>query len=73
MNNGPPERVIGENRCPKCNGTRIVQIIDRRSAAMAKADMSQVLWGPDEEMYHWCSFCGGEGTAGAALERVLIK
>lgn len=68
MSNGFPEPVTGENICPKCKGMRALPI-DRDIITNPQT----LIWGPGDRPCEWCEVCGGEGTASAALERVLIK
>lgn len=68
-----PVPVTGIDVCPKCKGQRVIEGLPTTPPRRDDKRSSMLMWDHFELMYHWCDLCGGEGTASAAMERILIK
>lgn len=72
------EPVTGENRCPRCDGKRVIRAHSllnagqRASLRELQKFYEQMLWDDDGNAFMWCQLCGGSGTATDAMERLLI-
>lgn len=72
------EPVTGENRCPRCDGKRVLpshsllNAEHRASLRDLQSFYQQLLWDDNGEPFMWCQLCGGSGLATDAMERLLI-
>lgn len=72
------EPVEGEDRCPECQGRRVLPkrkyIIDRKGFNLSdlKDVYDAILWDDDGAAWVWCPVCGGSGRATDAMERLMV-
>lgn len=71
------EPVTGEDRCPECEGKRVIRNDrDHRSKRQILSELRAIydamMWDDEGQSWVWCPVCGGSGTATDAMIRLML-